>query len=1085
MAEHCPPETVWYEVAGGARSGAAARAWLAHAAACARCGPRLSGAIADMDLGGAAPAPRSSRRWLLAAAAALAIVLGGGYAYRRYQARHAPAALLAQAYAEHRTLALRLPGAAYAPLAIERGASIRRSPALLEAEDRIAHARERRPNDPNWLDLQARADLLEYDYAAALAHAVRGLLAAPHSAPLLGDLAAAYFERAEASGTVADYDAALDALGRALAADPNDLIARFNRALVAERLLLYPQAIRDWQSYLAEDATGAWAAVARQHLAADQKKVETHDRSYARPLLPPAAYAAAAARGDSSLAERDEAYLERALTAWLPAAFPAGDCREHAPAEPRRALAALATRLANGHHDPWLEDLLRESDRAGSRFAAGIGELARAEAANRSGDPATGARLGAQAEHDFAAAGTAAGATRAGLTAVYGLDRSGQIRACAAEAPGLIAAATRHSWRWIEADALLEQANCRAAQADFFDANAGIARAAAIAAGAGYRSVGMRARAFLAAQVGAAPGTEAIWQGHRALLATYWETPARPMWGYQLYMMLAIDSAALDRPDAALAFARAAADRIAQSPERSFQALAWRQVALYAAASGQAQAAEAAMGRAKAIFRQLPPTAATANFEAIGDLELADAAAQSGAIAEAATDVARYRRERHADATMAYWDEMAARVSGEVALAEGHPAEAARALSAAARISAHALARLANDRERAAWEESHFAAERELVEATLATSGARPALALWERARGATLPVAPAPLPAALARLRRAEVVSYAVFPRALAIWRYDDRGVACVREPVTAARLRAAARAFAASCANPTAGATLLRAQARQLYGWLIAPVAAGLATGRELIIEPDADLAQAPFAALVGPDGRWLGERYVVRYSPGLAWGALARPGGPGFNLQTPLLAVGDPAPGTAAERYPPLPMAAAEARQVAARFRRARVLEGAHATPRAVLAALPGAEIFHFAGHAAMTPGGASLLLAGRDGPQPLAAAAFTPQRLARCRLAVLAACATAGGAAALLDPDALVRALLRAGVPCVVASRWAVDSAATAALSASFYDALLKGNSPAFSLQQAEDAVRRQPRFAAPYYWAGFAAFDARP
>lgn len=1085
----CPPDMTWYEIAAGARSGAAARAWLEHAAACARCGPRLAGAIADLKT---AEAPRRpARNWWpasLAAAALLAIAIGGSYAYWRYQAQHAPAALLARAYSAHRTLALRLQGAAYAPLTTERGGAAARPPELLEAEDRIAHALERAPNSAIWLDLQARADLLEWNYAAALAHAQRGLLGTPHSAPLLGDLAAAYFERGEAAGDALDYDAALDALGRALSADSRDLTARFNRALVAERLLLYPQAIRDWQNYLRQDATSGWAAVARRHLAADETAVENHDRSYARPLLAASAYVEAAARGDPSLAGRDEDYLERALIAWLPAAFPAtfptARPRAQSVMANRRALQALASRLALGHQDQWLSDLLAEARRDQRHFAAGVGELARAEKANRGGDPADGARLGARAAGDFAS-GAEAGAARAGLAEVYGLDRQGNIRACSTQLPAIVAAAARHGWHWIGADALLEQANCRASLVDFEGAQAAIARAAAIATAARYPSVGMRARAFLAADVGAPPDAPPIWQRHRALLASYWEAPMRPMWGYQLYMTLAIDSADLGRPHAALAFARGAADRIAHSPERSFQALAWRQVALYAAASGRAELAEAAMQRAKEAFRRLPPTAATANFESICDLELAAEAVQAGAIAQAGTDLARYRQERGRDAKMAYWDELAAEVGGEVALGRGRPAEAAREFETATRLNDEAMARLGGNRQRASWEERHLTAYRGLVEATLETAGPRAALELWERARGGALAAPRWSLQGGLASLRGAQAVSYAAFARGLAIWRYDDRGVEVKRLAVSEAQLRAAARAFAASCANPGGDPALLRAQARQLYEWLIAPIAAGLDAGRELIIEPDEALGQVPFAALVGPDGRWLGERFVLRYSPGLAWAAAARAGGAGFGARTRMLAVGDPALGTAADRYPPLPMAAEEARRVAARFRRARVLTGAQATRAAVLTALPSAEIFHFAGHAEVGVDQASLLLAGRDGPAPLAAALLKRKRLAHCRLAVLAACATARGSAVLLDPNGLVRALLRAGVPSVVASLWAVDSASTAALSAGFYAALLKGSSPALSIHQAEAAMRRQPRFAAPYYWAGFALFDARP
>jgi CHAT domain-containing protein len=90
-----------------------------------------------------------------------------------------------------------------------------------------------------------------------------------------------------------------------------------------------------------------------------------------------------------------------------------------------------------------------------------------------------------------------------------------------------------------------------------------------------------------------------------------------------------------------------------------------------------------------------------------------------------------------------------------------------------------------------------------------------------------------------------------------------------------------------------------------------------------------------------------------------------------------------------------------------------------------------------------------------------------------------LAVLSACATGTG----LGPGAsgtenLTDAMLEAGVPDVIASRWNVDSEATRQLMDFFYRQLLSGHDVARSLRAAQMELAAQPRMAHPYYWAAF-------
>jgi CHAT domain-containing protein/tetratricopeptide (TPR) repeat protein len=91
-----------------------------------------------------------------------------------------------------------------------------------------------------------------------------------------------------------------------------------------------------------------------------------------------------------------------------------------------------------------------------------------------------------------------------------------------------------------------------------------------------------------------------------------------------------------------------------------------------------------------------------------------------------------------------------------------------------------------------------------------------------------------------------------------------------------------------------------------------------------------------------------------------------------------------------------------------------------------------------------------------------------------------LVVLSACKTGLGKE--IKGEGLVgltRGFLYAGAPRVVASLWKVDDRATAELMKLFYQRMLRdGLRPAAALRRAQMDMSKLPRWAAPYYWAGF-------
>jgi len=91
-----------------------------------------------------------------------------------------------------------------------------------------------------------------------------------------------------------------------------------------------------------------------------------------------------------------------------------------------------------------------------------------------------------------------------------------------------------------------------------------------------------------------------------------------------------------------------------------------------------------------------------------------------------------------------------------------------------------------------------------------------------------------------------------------------------------------------------------------------------------------------------------------------------------------------------------------------------------------------------------------------------------------------LVVLSACQTALGKEIRGEGlMGLTRAFIAAGVSRVVASLWSIPDAATAELMKRFYRGIIKdGLTPAAALREAQDSLRKERRWSAPYFWAGF-------
>jgi CHAT domain-containing protein len=309
---------------------------------------------------------------------------------------------------------------------------------------------------------------------------------------------------------------------------------------------------------------------------------------------------------------------------------------------------------------------------------------------------------------------------------------------------------------------------------------------------------------------------------------------------------------------------------------------------------------------------------------------------------------------------------------------------------------------------------------------------------------------------------------------------------------------------------------------QARHLSEILLGPLAKGL-TGKRIVVVADGALQFVPFAALPEPGGAaepvpLIVSHEIVSLPSATVVAALRREtsgrplpprsvavlADPVFEPDDPRLRAVLRAAGRLPARDP-----GGTARPPSARMPLAR-LAATREEAEAILAAAPGGtsvarlgfdasreaatsvelaqfRTVHFATHGVLdneSPGMSGIMLSMFDGqgrPQDgfLRLHDIYGLRLP-AELVVLSACSTALGRQVSGEGlVGIVRGFMYAGAKRVVASLWKVDDEATGELMRGLYAGMLRdGHSPAAALRAAQLAVRHQPRWKSPFYWAAF-------
>ena len=1067
--------------------------------------------------------PSSWRRPVLFATALLLVAIAVGWMVFRLRTQPSPETMIAQAYAERRTIEMRIAGAAHSQVRIERGSgqsSLERPQALLKAELTIADKLRKSPNDADVLDAKARADLIDGNYAAAIESLERARETRPNSQALLTDLATAFFLKAESKEEAIDYGQSIEYLSHVLQSNPNDPVALFNRAIAEERLHLFDGAKQDWKHYLEVETDPAWRAEGQQRYDALAKRSMLHHHADGNHVLDVGSIVDRIQRSDQQPFDRnkpgsgaDEAFLIDAISRWLPDML----AQDHNSAitEPhshsatsvkmkqlgyRDAINLLSQRLQRDHQDPWLRDICAYPHT--QDWEAAITELALATQANMNGDLAKISPHADQAIKLFHKAGNRAGELAAGYQYLSGINRLQMGDRCLSVSVNALARMPKNQYPWLETKTLFEIATCdfMAGKPESALDYAGQARS--IAEHAHYTALMLEADYFLDGVSTPWVARLDAWDRIGKSLTQFWNSdlPLRSAQGFYSDLGLAAESQGMW--NCAETIFRESAAMHASDSDQYIVAASHHVLAQAAEAAGDNSVAEKEYRDASE--RLLHWNGNTGGKKAEFEIERAALEIKLGKL-QIASDRLNAIKTSLPPITNHYINIPYLESLGELHFHLGQYTDAETELLTAVGLIEQDKASLTTETDFLTWQRDSSRAYRSLLQLYLqGMKDDRKAFALleWYRAGPVRLIQDPGYVVKKQGTFSLHKVESFArsisdtklsnqppiltwvVLPGTLWLMLWDHNGLHSASVPVTEDLLFTTSARLTRLCRDPQSDRKALDQDAQQMYKWLVQPLSALLQDSKSLVIEPDDRLGPIPYQVLERLDGTYMGDLLNIVESPGMGYARILR-AERNITSAATLLAVGNPQVGNRfGETFRPLPDATREVTSIAARFDSPYLVTGRQANLGEITHILNRAQIFHFAGHSFAGGGESGLILATSEGSNKnvsLGLEQFPREKLAKLQLVVLSGCETGTADQGLVDPQSLVRIFLRGGVPNVIASKWKVDSRVSAALMDSFYSHLLKGERVSAALTIAERSLRADPATSHPYYWAAFSVF----
>ena len=887
-------------------------------------------------------------------------------------------------------------------------------------------------------------------------------------ATLWNDLAAAHYAFAVSTNRPEELIDAVAAIDTALRISPNLPEARFNRALIVERIGIREPAIAAWQNFLETDSGSEWAAEARAHvqslgvvappfrevLARDYDRLTAHPKE-ARELMRKYPQEARSA-GESECLGR-----------WADA-----EMRNDAAAAERHLSVAreLGAELARTGGDRMLERAVLAVEQASETkrkaLAGGHADYRAALQTFRAGKPGEAERLARRAADAFATGGSPM-VFLGRFFAAYMAYEQGRVKDGAKELEALLPTVPeefltcRGKVRW-------ELAICRGAEARWGDCIELAQVALAVFDRLGEKDYAAMIRELLAQAYEIVGEPTTAWNYRAAAIPQFGRTSTPFL---QAGVLGFLSQEATFRRDWSVAASYTELEiEVAKTAKYDPDlADAYLRRALIRQHLGGGNPSED-LARARALIAAIPDEGMRSRLEA---RRVAAEAMVASTPAEAVTLLTTAVAFHQGSSGQRMFLPTLLLHRARAYRAVRRDIDARRDLDAAIAELDSGRDSLRSTEQRSGIFESADSIFEEAIDLALAQRDVEGAFHYAEHARGRALldtmrsvePLAARPeVPAGTS------IVEYAVLPSRVVIFVADRAGIRVAMRalPRESVRARAAGLTEALSRNAPEA-----KAIERSLYDDLVAPVQQWIAANETLVIVPDANISTLPFAALLAPDGHFLVEKHAVVAAPSAAVFTYAsvrrKQGEQGRRL---LLVVNDAGRG----ELEALPSAAEEARRVAALYRDARMLRGEQATRSAFVREAPLANVIHFSGHALSSeyrPSDTSIVLTGANGAMNVADIA--QMHLGRCSTVVLAACSTARGKVRRFEGTlSVARAFLATGTPSVVATLWPIDDGDAARFFPRLHEYLARGLSAAEALRAAQlDSIRSSE---APSMWA---------
>lgn len=1105
---NCLDDEVLLELAGGIGSQELAQQTMKHVAACHACAATLRRYIADLsdeqspeNLAISKQLQSSTPKWqarlvaatvgrrrqfpllkIAPAALALAVIIFAvAFGPALVAAFSAKKALVgtATAFTQRRTTETRLSGVAYSPftpfpttLGPESGRSLDEIPASLQDASSAANQHLQEKNaDPRWLQVQGRALLweatptslekAEKDFEKARSEGL-------NSASLEIDLAASYFER-DSRYNNPNLLRSIDLLNKVLSepklSNEDRASALYDLALAYEKTQAWDMALATWEKYLKVDSSSGWANTARQHLKDAGAKISNDKpQSYADPSF------FLQQKSQSVLRLEDpELYQQKALTKWLPAAI------ANKNSDAYRAISGLAETFTE-HQDSWWKDFLANTT---AQDLDAVQSLSKAVQANEEGSYQDAEEQSRQAAKYFARHHNFAAEVRANFEQVYARRRFLNGSDCIERADALDKILSTTSYNWLSARVALEQADCRNLSGQFTESDERMAVSRHLADQFHYPVLALQTLGISAGMQRLRGNCDESWKQAVAGLELYWQIAnARGERLFQFYAVMlqcSLETGGLHTSKALIEHLLAMRLDPSAGIERDVTIDGLLHLHLANILFAQRDVEHAAVERRHALALLYRPGEPSADkYKLTSELEPAEFLLQQGhptsALSSLSPAIPLLLKSQDK-----FFPLRCQKLLGDIYFALGNFDEAGKQYQSAIDLAEDSLTGLKDGTKRLAWLRATDESYRGLIRVLIGQKKNDEALRRWEwflsrpllqsKRGGEAANIAQENRKTAPELIQALSPrITYAVFKDGLQIWVSEKGHIRSKWVSVDQQDLEQLVHDFVRNCSTGDSDIKEVQAQGSRLYSLLIQPIDEGFREASTTTVELDRRIYNLPLEALYSPEGRYFGENHSVVYSAGVRADLSLNTPRPVTNIEHLLIldATNSSLPGMSAERKTILQV-----------FPQAQVIDASTARGTSVEQSLSQAEIFHYMGHGLAEGTGTGLLFTDA---RSLHSQDFTPKLFKHSQLVVLAACSTGKGKDGLLDADNLVRALLAAGVPRVIASQWNVDSKATSQLMQIFYRNLRNDKTVAQAMFIARNQVAKQNPH--PYYWAGF-------